>query len=71
MMGRNKETKDIPIWEKTNLTIYEANDYSSIGRNKLWELTNREDCTFVTWIGSKRYINRRRFEKFIEESTSI
>ena len=66
-----KKEEQAPVWERINLTIYEANEYSSIGRNKLWELTNREDCAFVTWIGSKRYINRERFESYVENSRSI
>ena len=32
--------KDVPIWEKSNLTLEEAAAYSGIGINKLREITN-------------------------------
>ena len=32
--------KDVPIWEKSNLTLEEATAYSGIGINKLREITS-------------------------------
>lgn len=69
-----KETtikKDVPIWEKSNLTIEEAAVYSGIGRNKLRELTDDEHCQFVLWIGSKRLVKRRKLDEYIEKAYSI
>lgn len=43
----------VPIWEKSNLTLEEAAAYFNIGINKLREVTNRDDCPFVLWCGSK------------------
>lgn len=63
--------KEIPIWEKANLTLEEAAAYSSIGVNKLRELTNSQNCTFVLWVGTKRLIKRQRFDEFIAEAYSI
>lgn len=63
--------KEVPIWEKSNLTLEEAAAYSGIGINKLREITNDERCQFVLWIGSKRLIKRRLLDKFIEGSYSI
>ena len=63
--------KEVPIWEKANLTLEEAAAYSGIGINKLRELTNDEDCKFVLWVGSKRLIKRRLFDQFIEQSYSV
>ena len=37
----------VPIWEKSNLTIEEAAEYSNIGQNKLRELTSDEYCPFM------------------------
>lgn len=62
---------EIPIWEKSNLTIEEAAVYSGIGRNKLRELTESETCTFVLWIGAKRLIKRRKFDEFIDKVYSV
>ena len=63
--------KEIPIWEKSNLTIEEAALYSGIGRNKLRQLTDDENCKFVLWVGNKRLIIRKKFDEFIEVAYSI
>lgn len=63
--------KEVPIWEKSNLTLEEAAAYSGIGINKLRDLTSRQNCQFVLWVGSKRLIKRRLFDKFIEQEYSI
>lgn len=71
--GKNRRQNmiEIPIWEKSNLTIEEAAVYSGIGRNKLRELTESETCTFVLWIGTKRLIKRRKFDEFIDKAYSV
>ena len=38
--------KEVPIWEKSNLTLEEAAAYSGIGINKLRMLSDKEDCEF-------------------------
>ena len=63
--------KEVPIWEKSNLTLEEAAVYSGIGINKLRDLTSEQNCQFVLWVGSKRLIKRRLFDKFIEQEYSI
>ena len=63
--------KEIPIWQKSNLTLDEAAAYSGIGVNKLRDITNDESCKFVLWIGNKRLIKRRLFDLFIEQTYSI
>ena len=62
--------KEVPIWEKSNLTLEEAAAYSGIGINKLRDLTSEQNCQFVLWVGSKRLIKRRLFDKFIEQEYS-
>lgn len=64
-------TKEIPIWEKSNLTLEEASAYSNIGINKIREISNDSNCPFVLWIGNKRLIKRRKFDEFIEKQFSI
>ena len=63
--------KEVPIWEKSNLTLEETAAYSGIGINKLRDLTSEQDCRFVLWVGSKRLIKRRLFDKYIEQEYSI
>lgn len=66
-----RNMKEIPFWEKANLTLEEAAAYFSIGQQKLRDLTDNEDCDFVLWIGSKRLIKKNKFLKYIEEQYSI
>lgn len=39
--------KEVPIWEKSNLTLEEAAAYSGVGINKLRSLSDHERCQFV------------------------
>ena len=63
--------KEIPIWEKSNLTVEEAAAYSGIGINRLYEMTKDGSCPFVLWDGNKRLIKRRKFDEYIEQAFSI
>lgn len=62
---------EIPIWEKGGLTMEEAAAYSGIGKDKLYELTDREDCDFVLQVGSRRLIKRIPFDEFIDGALCI
>lgn len=66
-----KEKQEVPIWEKSNLTIEEAASYFGIGTNKLRQLTNDDNCNFVLWVGRKRLIKRRLMDEFLEKQFSI
>ena len=63
--------KEVPIWEKSNLTLEEAAAYSGIGINKLRTLTDNEHCQFVLWVGSKRLIKRRKLDEYTEKMFSL
>lgn len=63
--------KDIPIWEKANLTLEEAAAYFGVGINKLRQLTDDSNCKFVLWCGSKRLIKRKVLEEYFEKTYSI
>lgn len=66
-MGR----PNVPVWEKSNLTLEEAAAYFSVGINKLREISNHDGCPFVLWVGNKRLIKRKALEKFLNDSFSI
>lgn len=63
--------KEVPIWEKSTLTLEEAAAYSGIGMGKIRELSNDEKCKFVLWVGNKRLIKRRLFDQYIESCYSV
>lgn len=66
-----KKYSEVPLWERTTLTIEEAAEYSGIGRNKLRQLTDERNCDFVLWNGSKRLIKRKKLDDFLANQYSI
>lgn len=62
---------EVPIWEKSTLTLKEAAAYSGIGTGKLRQITDDEDCKFVLWNGNKRLIKRRLLDEYLAKSYSI
>ncbi len=67
----DKMKQNIPVWEKITMTVEEAAEYSSIGINKIRELSSDPRCNFVIYIGKKRLIKRKEFEKFIAENVEL
>ena len=70
-MADSTKKYEIPIWQKMNLTVEEAMAYSGIGKTKIYQMIDKEDCPFVLWIGSRRLLKRTKFEEYIEKSYSI
>ena len=66
-----KQSYNVPLWHKPNLSIEEASIYSNIGTGKLYEMTEKPDCPFVLWVGSRRVIKRKVFEEYIAKQYSI
>ncbi len=65
------KTIEIPIWEKSNLTVEEAAAYSGIGAPKLRELSDDKNCPFVLWNGNKRLFKRKKLDEYLEKQFSI
>ena len=63
--------KEVPIWEKSNLTLEEAAAYFGIGINKLREMTDGRGCEYVLWVGTKRLIKRKKFDELLEHLSVI
>lgn len=63
--------KEVPIWEKSNLSLEEAAAYSGIGINKLRDLTNDQNCRFVLWVGNQENDKCRHNLKKIMEGCSF
>lgn len=60
----------LPLDQKYLLTLEEAYAYSGIGINRLREISNESNCSFVMWSGNHRKIKRKLFEKWIDETYS-
>ena len=69
-MSESNMKKEVPIWEKSNLTLEEAAKYTGIGVNKLREISDAKDCKFVLWVGNKRLLKRKKLEEFLDQQYS-
>lgn len=63
--------KNVPIWQKSNLTLEEAAMYTGVGINRLRELSNEKECPFVLWVGNKRLLKRRKLDEYLDNLYSI
>ncbi len=61
----------VPIWEKSNLTVREAAEYFNIGINKIDELLTTPNCSFVLYVGKKKLVKRKEFEKFLSTTVEL
>lgn len=61
----------VPIQCKVALTIKEAAEYFNIGINKLECLLRSPRCSFVLYVGKKKLVKRKEFEKFISDNVEI
>lgn len=66
-----QKKQTVPIEAKVALTIKEAAEYSNIGINKLESLLRMPRCPFVLYVGKKKLVKRKEFEKFISENIEI
>ena len=62
---------EVPIYEKSNLTLEEAAAYFNIGVNKLREISDDDRCPFVLWVGNKRLIKRKQLEEYLSKMFSL
>lgn len=66
-----KQRERVPIYQKVTLTITEAAEYSNIGVNRIDAMLKNPRCPFVLYVGKKKLVKRKEFEKFISESIEI
>ena len=62
----------IPVWFKYALTVDEASAYYGIGVKSLYQIIHdNPDEDFLLEIGSHYRIKRVKFERFLDETSSI
>ena len=61
----------VPVSEKYTLTIKEAASYFNIGTKKMRRLAEENTGRFSVFSGNKYLIIRKKFEKFIDDSSEI
>lgn len=70
-MDRGKTVNSVPLWEKLNLTIREAAEYSGISETTLRDRINDGEYDFILKNGTKTLIKRKLFEKYLESVDAI
>ena len=66
-----REVPVVEIKDKLNLTMEEASAYSNIGINKLRCMTEEPSCPFVLYIGKRKVIKRKEFERYLEKAVEV
>lgn len=66
-----KKMTEVEIKDKLNLTFEEAAVYSNIGINKLRSLADKPNCPFVLYIGTRKVIKRKEFERYLDRVNEI
>ena len=66
MVALENKISQIHIWEKINLTIHEASQYSNIGISTLRGLLQEKGCPFLLKVGNKHLIKRKEFENYLK-----
>ncbi len=67
----NENNNNIPIPQKAVLSVREAAAYTNIGINKIDSMLRKPNCPFVLFVGTKKLVKRREFEKFLSEQSVI
>ncbi len=65
------QNQTVPIKDKVALTVKEAAEYSNIGINKLENLLRSPRCPFVLYVGKKKLVKRKEFEKYISDNIEL
>ena len=71
MNGGDPVENKVPIHLKMNLTIREAAEYSNIGINKIDSMLRAPNCPFVLFVGTKKVVKRKEFERYISGKLMI
>ena len=63
--------REVPIWERTLLTINEAADYSGVAVYRLRRIAEKPGCNLIVWVGAKKMYKRRKLDEYLENAVSI
>ena len=66
-----KKNREVPIWERTLLTITEASDYTGVGICTLRALAAKPNSNLIVFVGTKKMFKRRKLNEYLENAISI
>ena len=70
-MTQKEKLELVPVWLKATLTLDEATAYSGLGRDKLIELSMKDELGLVLWVGRKRLFKRQKLDDYINREYSV
>lgn len=59
------EPVNVPLHEKTLLSVKEAAAHTGLGEKKLRKISDSKKCDFVLWNGSKRMFKREQLDAYL------
>ena len=63
--------RNVPIWERSLLTIIEASDYTGIGINKLRRIAADSQSNLVIYVGAKKMFKRKKLDEYLDRTASV
>ena len=63
--------KEVPLYEKYNLTVDEAAAYFNIGESRIREITDNNSLDLIVMVGAKRLIKRKKMEEYIDSMSVL
>ncbi len=63
--------REVPIWERTLLTVNQAADLTGIGVTRLRHIAATPRTDLVVWVGSRMMFKRKKLEEYLENSVSL
>ena len=69
-MGSRRK-REVPIWERSLLTLEEAADYTGIGINRLRIFAQTPNNDMVFYVGTKKMIKRKKLDEYLDKTISM
>lgn len=66
-----RKKHEVPIWERTLISVYEAADLTGIGTTRLRHIAATPRTDLVVWVGSRMMFKRKKLEEYLEKSVSV
>ena len=69
-MEEVKTTQNKPQTSQDDMLLWTLADvikYTGLGENKAREILNRKDSDYTVRVGNKLFVNRKRFEQFLDK----
>lgn len=66
-MEKQDVKKEVPLYEKYNLTVDEASAYFNIGSDRIRSIIEENKSELVLMVGTKKLIKKKKMEDFLDK----